>query len=772
MSSHSHSSSGAFGGSSHGQHPVPAVNTKQGLVNPYTSRNPYASKPIPQTRQYEGHHPPLSPYWDQDHSQHFQNHDGHEEGSTFYAPHEPTPPDSGRSKTIREYDLNRLDMHGQQSSGMREHDAQQSRQFYRHPPSSAGTEHSPLGGPDADAGRAKGSSSQEDDTIAAAADADEVENMGAHHEHQQRPQLLDWQSDDDTGGEDEGSFVAEASVRHASYAAAPRSSAVAMHRASSRHSSSSSQSSCSSSTFSSPPRRRMGVNNKHGGDVRWQIPIRDTPNNPFLHTAQDNDHHTDDPYLNAQARRRRTGRGEDAARAQNHGYLACVFRGQRILQLDVPSDDSDDEDPFSNGPSRGAGRLQPKLLFPEAHAQEARRQRQRQLDEQALQRRQRAEMARMRISQASASSSRAFDTLRQSASSASSRHQGPGIGSSLFAAQIRHRDSHNQRGGVVADREVRPRQQSSRSMSSRQIQEFDQHEMQHARPYPAPSRADPRLLATLDRAGWDSDECDEDDSDNAHHASITYEGENSDSDVENDSARAQGTANPYNTCGYRHPPRPEDYDREREQREEQQRRALEREQQEEQQRWRAAEVPACSHRDEEEDSFWSGASSNARRTDARPIKPLRRSSTLRNIPITGQGEGQQPQRGPFYSSLARSQSQSFIQQAHGVAAQAHARPALTSRMTIHSTNKRMWDADGRQAQPRNEEDDPFHSRPNAAARQSRSSMHNGHGMPICPLPSRSASSRDIASLPSSSHSMTASASANPFDLHFLAAGRH
>ncbi|PWN17895.1 hypothetical protein BCV69DRAFT_285490 [Microstroma glucosiphilum] len=114
----------------------------------------------------------------------------------------------------------------------------------------------------------------------------------------------------------------------------------------------------------------------HAGVVFDQRPIRDTPNNPFLEEHQRRYTRADTRYDD-----KRHSRGEEAAKAHRRGFLTYVFRGQRILHPDIASDDDSEEDAslFSSQPRQsGPGtRLQPKLLFPEAHAQERRRTRMR-----------------------------------------------------------------------------------------------------------------------------------------------------------------------------------------------------------------------------------------------------------------------------------------------------------------------------------------------------------------------------------------------------------
>lgn len=415
------------------------------------------------------------------------------------------------------------------------------------------------------------------------------------------------------------------------------------------------------------------------------------------------------------------GRGEDAARAQRNGYLACVFRGQRILQLDVSSDESDDDDTLQPGlSSQRAGRLQPKLLFPEAHAQEARRARQRQMDEQTRLRRQRNILRSESLYQRHempGSSARVSRTTS---------HPNMPAGRTLFADQIRQQAqdrAHHQRNRTL---EVKPRP-FSRSTSSRQIEQLPHHQL---RPSMAVrnrnSRADPRLLATLDRAGWESDEDGENSYSSWHSNSPTQSSEEEPrfepKDRQGRSSHVVADDHPYAPYDYR-PPMPEDYDREREAR----------------------------RMTTDEDAFWMGGG------DAR-----------RGAPLQDQ----------------RTESSYFQKQAkHLDHRESYARPALNSRMTIHAANKRAWDGSIRGAQPvadsgnsdyGTDGENPFGAR--AIARRSRTSMHNG--LPICALPSRSMSSNSVSqggkcsALPTSVSSAAVSshsqASSNPFDLQFLA----
>lgn len=98
------------------------------------------------------------------------------------------------------------------------------------------------------------------------------------------------------------------------------------------------------------------------------VPIRDTPNNPFL---------VGNWLQGVDKPGREASRGEDAARAHRRGLITYVFRGQRIVYADAPSDLEEEEEDLMqpDGTMRPRYRFQPKLLFPEAHAQEQRRRR-------------------------------------------------------------------------------------------------------------------------------------------------------------------------------------------------------------------------------------------------------------------------------------------------------------------------------------------------------------------------------------------------------------
>ncbi|CAO1629061.1 unnamed protein product [Parajaminaea phylloscopi] len=144
-------------------------------------------------------------------------------------------------------------------------------------------------------------------------------------------------------------------------------------------------SSRSSSASSSPRRSRDGV-------VYDKVPIRDTPHNPFLGEqggpiARMFAHRAGGAAADA------AGRGEDAAKAYRKGMITYVFRGQRIVYADSPSDLEEDEEDLlqPDGSTRPRYRFQPKLLFPEAHESESRRRTERLRREAYDQARKRAE---------------------------------------------------------------------------------------------------------------------------------------------------------------------------------------------------------------------------------------------------------------------------------------------------------------------------------------------------------------------------------------------
>ncbi|CAO1625859.1 unnamed protein product [Sympodiomycopsis kandeliae] len=801
---------------------VPHTHFPAGSAHHHDRRSIYADQHSSSSQHPSMHNRPLHPsssiyrplspplhqhHHQQHHHQHKLNHDQHTQhhrrssSSSSYAPPEPTPPDSGRSKTIREHDLNLL-VRQKERGHHHDRQVQDSNSPRRASSSPSSTEYLqngymdendvPLDHPDQYEGDQQEQERQRHD------DDDDDTPMG-------RPQLLDWQSDEDDQYHSHHQHQHPRSRLHGhkqSHYHHPSGRHQQQGHALSRQSSgmersASGSSAGSSSGFSSPHHRQSTTwssNNDHGGYQGMQIPIRDTPNNPFLGST-DNDINNCGLF---DPRRRRTGRGEDAARAQRKGYVTCVFRGQRILQLDVASDDSEEEDLFLAPTGAPRGRLQPKLLFPEAHAQEQRRARQRQQDEQERLRQQQQQqrfangrpsnfghyssrhgMMSSSISMPSHMSMQAASSSCSSSSSSSRRSsRGPiqaTTSGNLFASHIRQRELDREH-ELQRSREERSRdlhrREFLRSKSSRQIADLMDSEHHHQ---PTQSRADPRLLATLARAGWDSGDDDDDDENADRTARDVYDDRDSPYAMESPDivhSHVDDVNDPYVGYHYR-PPVPEDYDEP------------------------VTRGHAKTTRMSEEDAFWMGRetdrSNQTSTTRPKRAMPARR-QTMAPTVTRYADDGEDAHHESTFRRLAPIRSQSSTQLYHGEEQASHRatfqRPSFTARVSINSMNKRAWDGAFREPavhsssgedefkahseahkESSTDSDDPFNSRPTAApARKGRTSMHNG--LPICGLPSRSMSSQNLAMSRSNSSTALPTASSqqsdNPFDLDFLA----
>ncbi|PWN47259.1 hypothetical protein IE53DRAFT_259595 [Violaceomyces palustris] len=90
-------------------------------------------------------------------------------------------------------------------------------------------------------------------------------------------------------------------------------------------------------------------------DLSRNVPIRDSPNNPFIEGSMA-DVGFSGPNAEGAKRRARMFPGKE------RGKITYVFRGQRVTYAD-PEYDSDNEDDLDDG-SCSTSRFQPKLLFP------------------------------------------------------------------------------------------------------------------------------------------------------------------------------------------------------------------------------------------------------------------------------------------------------------------------------------------------------------------------------------------------------------------------
>lgn len=359
-----------------------------------------------------------------------------------HQPPEPTPPDSGRSKHFHEFDINRLLARDSRadSAAIDVDDSQRESSEEDSGSSSSSSEEQ--------AAKARGQSLRR---RPGARNLDEDFLDGEEELRLRQQRASEWLSSDD-----------EADQRTSSQ----RGSTRRRRGVPSRKRGTSSSSSSSSRASSSSP-----------GVVWNRVPVRDTPNNPFLGGNDAN-----------LARRLGDGaRGEDAARAHRRGLITYVFRGQRIVYADAPSDlDEDDEDlRRPDGSQRAPYRFEPKLLFPEAHAAEERRKRQRLRAQQQQEAAERAASARHQGMMSLQRDSRPVTGASTSR-----------FGGNLFAAELQRRQDaraslKRDRAGYEAGEED---EDDGRGAPRPRLEEGGQD---HHRD---------RLLAQLDRVGWSDDD--------------------------------------------------------------------------------------------------------------------------------------------------------------------------------------------------------------------------------------------------------------------------
>ncbi|PWN28291.1 hypothetical protein BDZ90DRAFT_231285 [Jaminaea rosea] len=388
-------------------------------------------------------------------------------------PPEPTPPDSGRSKHFHEYDINRL-VARDALTGL---DVDESEQE-----SSDGSS--------SQAQRSCASQSNVNAPIlrrrAATRRLDE-DYLQAEEEHRRGQQRAsEWLSSDDESDQEQ-------------------------HRPSSTHRRRAHSSRKRNLSSSASPSASPSSSSSASPGVVWnRVPIRDTPNNPFL----GGDH---GPRSRNQAgfvgRAGDGTRGEDAARAHRRGLITYVFRGQRIVYADAPSDLEEDDDDLRrrDGSSRAPYRFEPKLLFPEAHAAEERRRRQRARAQQ--QREAEARDAAEQRRQQAAIELRQRQHAHNRSSSSLAR-----FGGNLFAAELQRRQDQRAATGMLASQSMTLKRTRSAAMGGYEAEGDDEDDGQYgggARGLPRPrleqgdGQQNHRLLAQLDRVGWSDD--DEDD---------------------------------------------------------------------------------------------------------------------------------------------------------------------------------------------------------------------------------------------------------------------